>query len=133
MNSAPSHHACAIDTQNTVVCWGSGQGATAPANVKALSVAASADSTCAVLLSGQTQCWGPLNDIGNSTIAQNANQGPKGNNYVAVNASRYSIVFTRADGTLVRFRDYNIQAKLAQTPTTEATDIPADIHVLMAQ
>lgn len=127
-----THHACAINMNDKVVCWGEGEGANEPTNVKVKSVAASADSSCAVLMSGQTQCWGPLTDTGGSTIAQNAKKGPQGNTFVNVNASRYAIVFTKQNGDIVRFRDYNIKKKVEAMPATEATDLPATIKVLIA-
>ncbi len=127
-----THHACAINMKDKVVCWGKGAGANAPANLSVKSVAASADSSCAVLMNGQAQCWGPLTDTGDSTIAQNGKKGPQGNTFVNVNASRYAIVFTKQNGDIVRFRDYNIKKKLEAMPATGATDLPATIKVLIA-
>ncbi|WP_054113519.1 RCC1 domain-containing protein [Marinagarivorans algicola] len=129
---AATHHACAINLNDKVVCWGEGEGANEPANLRVKSVAASADSSCAVLLNGQTQCWGPLTDTGGSTIAQNSKKGPQGNTFVSVNASRYAIVFTKQNGDIVRFRDYNIKKKLEAMPATEATDLPPAVKVLIA-
>lgn len=57
--AGPSH-ACAIDVNDEVVCWGdNGGGATnVPAGLKASAIAAGLERTCAVALDGKVVCWG---------------------------------------------------------------------------
>jgi hypothetical protein len=53
-------HGCAINKDQGVRCWGQGQGpqVTAPAGMKAKSLAVASFFNCAVLLDDSVQCWG---------------------------------------------------------------------------
>lgn len=57
--SAGDRHACGVDRQGSVWCWGAGQVATRRADVpKAIDVSAGSAHTCAVAVTGEVICWG---------------------------------------------------------------------------
>ncbi len=57
--SAGSGHTCAIKTDGTPVCWGSGPGAAVPADIgPVIQIAAGDDFTCALRPDHTVKCWG---------------------------------------------------------------------------
>jgi alpha-tubulin suppressor-like RCC1 family protein len=59
--AAGNHHACAIRTNRNIVCWtsvpGDSESLDAPEG-KARDIDAAGDGTCAILESGEAECWG---------------------------------------------------------------------------
>lgn len=57
-------HACALNKDNSVKCWGNGPGkgpqTSAPAGLKAKSIAIATFFNCAVLMDDTVQCWGAI-------------------------------------------------------------------------
>jgi hypothetical protein len=55
-------HGCALNKDSSVVCWGSGKGPqnSAPAGLKAKSLAIATFFNCAVLMDDSVQCWGAI-------------------------------------------------------------------------
>jgi hypothetical protein len=55
-------HGCAINKDNTVKCWGTGKGpqTSAPAGMKAKSLAVATFFNCAVLMDDSVTCWGAI-------------------------------------------------------------------------
>jgi alpha-tubulin suppressor-like RCC1 family protein len=57
--SVGARHACALKTDHTVACWGSGPAATVPAGLgTAIQVTAGEEHSCAVKTDGTAVCWG---------------------------------------------------------------------------
>ncbi len=93
-------HACAIDLNDNVVCWGDGAGTNVPANLKAKSIAAGEKTSCAVRPNGSAVCWGA-----------GANP-PSGNDFIEVYANRAAAHLVKTDGTVVQFRHYGSNKRI---------------------
>jgi len=88
-------HACAIDLDDNVVCWGDGAGSNAPNGLKAKSITSAEKFSCAVKLDGSAQCWGNYtNNFSNSK------------NNLAIFAQRDAGAVIKNDGTLIMFKQH---------------------------
>ncbi|MCE1174657.1 MAG: putative Ig domain-containing protein, partial [Propionibacteriales bacterium] len=142
--SAGTSHTCAITPSGGIECWGTnvlgqlGDGTTADSNypvpvtgldAKAISVAAGANHTCALLATGAVQCWGgnSLGQLGNGTTSSNATSTaqdvPDVDGVVSIAAGQYFTCATLDDGT-ARCWGMGTQGQLG-TGTSASSNIPA--------
>ena len=91
--SAGRYHGCAVRSDGSITCWGSGSEATPPSGTDFTLVSAGYDHSCALRRDGAITCWG------GNTFRQAT--PPPGTDFTQVSAGGYSTCALRTDGSVV--------------------------------
>ena len=112
--SAGFYHGCAVRSDGTITCWGSGSEARPPGGTDFTQVSAGSDHSCALRRDRAIVCWGS-NTNGQATP-------PSDTNFTQVSAGGYSTCALRTDGSVVCWGIDNIaQATPAGTGFTQVS------------
>ena len=88
------YHACGVDPDGTLTCWGEYHGSASPTSAppeKFVAVGAGGGHTCGVKTDGAVECWG-YNEYGQAS--------PPRGEFVTVSAGDYHTCGIRSDGTI---------------------------------